>query len=107
MPPLNPIDPEIFNEDAQTFVNNIDRYIQHGSAPAGPNPALRMLPFGDSGSLTQQMIANVEAYVLDLNGIDRAQLVHPGLRPKHFFWLVAIVFGIVLGGFWAWKGKGV
>jgi len=106
VPPLNPIDPELFNKEAQTFVNNIDRYIQHGSTPAGPNPALRMLAFGDSGSLTQEMIANVEAYVLHLNGLDRAQLVHPGLQPQYFFWLVVIVFGFVLGGFCVLNRRG-
>ena len=62
-----------------------------------------MLPFGDSESLTQQMIANVEAYVLHLNGVDRAQPVHPGIQPCSFFWLVVIVFGFFglgLGGLW-------
>ncbi|MGZ6225167.1 MAG: cytochrome c, partial [Syntrophales bacterium] len=105
VPPLNPIDSTLSNKNAQTFVNNIDPYIQHGSIPAGPNPVLHMLPFGDSKSLTQQMITNVEAYVLHLNGADRAQLVHPGLQPHLFFWLVVIVFGLVLGGFWIWKGR--
>jgi quinol-cytochrome oxidoreductase complex cytochrome b subunit len=105
VPPLNPIDPTLSDKKAQTFVNNIDPYIQHGSIPAGPNPVLHMLPFGDSKSLTQQMIANVEAYVLHLNGADRAQLVHSGIQPHYFFWLVVIVFGCVLGGFCIWKGR--
>jgi hypothetical protein len=47
----------------------------------------------------------VEAYVLRLNGVERAQPVHPGLEPHFFFWLVVIVFGLVLGGFWVWKGR--
>ncbi len=105
VPPLNPIDPALFNKNAQTFVDTIDPYIQHGSIPEGPNPALRMLAFGDSESLTQQMIANVEAYVLDLNGVDRAQIMHPGLDRRTFFWLVVIVYGLALGGFWIWKGR--
>jgi ubiquinol-cytochrome c reductase cytochrome b subunit len=105
VPPLNPIDPTLFDNNAQTFVNKIDSYIQHGSIPAGPNPVLHMLPFGDSKSLTQQMIANVEAYVLHLNGANRAQLVHPGMKPHLFFWLVVIIFGCVLGGFCIWKGR--
>ena len=105
VPPLNPIDSTLSNKNTQTFVNNIDPYIQHGSIPAGPNPVLRMLAFGDTKSLTQQMITNVEAYVLHLNGVDRAQLVHPGLHPHLFFWLVVIVFGLVLGGFSIWKGR--
>ncbi len=106
VPPLNPIDPALYNQKAQTFVNNIDPYIQHGSIPEGPNPALHMLPFGDSESLTQQMMANVEAYVLYLNGVDRAELVHPGVEPRLFFWLVVVVFGLVLAGFRIWKGRG-
>jgi ubiquinol-cytochrome c reductase cytochrome b subunit len=105
VPSLNPIDPSLFNKNAQTFINSIDPYIQHGSIPDGPNPALRMLPFGDDESLTQQMIANVEAYVLHLNGVERAQPLHPGLQPRLLFWLVVIVFGLVLGGFWVWKGR--
>jgi len=64
-----------------------------------------MLAFGDTESLTQQMITNVEAYVLRLNGVDRAQLVHPGTQPRLFFWLVFIVFGLALGGFWILKGR--
>jgi len=64
-----------------------------------------MLAFGDTKSLTQEMITNVEAYVLYLNGVDRAQLGHPGLQPQLFFWLVVIVFGLVLGFFWVWKGR--
>ena len=105
VPPLSPIDPALFNKDAQTFVNNIDPYIQHGSTPEGPNPALRMLSFGDSESLTQQMITNVEAYILFLNGVDRGQITHPGLQPRTFFWLVVIAYGFVLGGFLMWKGR--
>ena len=99
VPPLNPIDPTLFNKNAQAFVNNIDPYIQHGSIPAGPNPVLRMLAFGDTQSLTQQMITNVEAYALHLNGVDRAQLSHPGLQPHLFFWLVVLAgFAILVGG---------
>ena len=105
VPALNPASSKLFNENAQAFVNNIDPYLQHGSLPAGPNPVLRMLAFGDTKSLTQEMITNVEAYVLYLNGVDRAQLGHPGLQPQLFFWLVVIVFGLVLGFFWVWKGR--
>jgi ubiquinol-cytochrome c reductase cytochrome b subunit len=103
VPPLNPIDPDLFNKDGRTFTNNIDRYLQHGSRPEGPGPALRMLAFGDSKSLTQQMIANVEAYMLHLNGVDRGQLVNPGIQPHTFFWLMAVAFGILglaSGGLW-------
>jgi ubiquinol-cytochrome c reductase cytochrome b subunit len=109
VPPLNPIDPDLFNKDPQAFVDNIDRIIQHGSRPEGPNPALQMLPFGDSDSLNQQTISNIEAYILWLNGVDRAKLVRPGLQPHLFFWLVLIVFAVVIGSLWTLKrikGKG-
>jgi mono/diheme cytochrome c family protein len=105
VPPLNPIDPELFNKDARIFTDHIDRYIQHGSIPDGPNPVLHMLDFGDTKSLTQQMIANVEAYVLQLNGVNRAQLVHPGIEPRTFFWVVVIVFGLVSGSLWVLTGR--
>ncbi len=105
VPSLHPIDPGLFSEKAQTFVDRIDPYIQHGSIPEGPNPAFGMLPFGDNDSLTQQMIANVEAYILHLNGVDRAQPVHPGIEPRTFFWWVVVVFGVAIGGFWIWKGR--
>jgi len=105
VPPLNPISSKLFNKEARIFTDNIDRYIQHGSIPKGSNPVLYMLGFGDTKSLTQQMITNVEAYVLHLNGVDRAQLVYPGIQPHYFFWLMVIVLGLVLGGFWVWKGR--
>ncbi len=95
VPPLNPIDREIFDRDPQVFAENIDRFIQHGSVPAGPDPSLRMRPFGDSTALTQQQISNVEAYVLSLNGVDRAKLIHPGLSPGLFLLLIAVAFGLV------------
>ena len=99
VPSLNPMSPRLFSENAQTFVNHIDPYIQHGSVPKGPNPVLRMLSFGDTQSLTQEMISNVEAYVLELNGVERAQLVHPGLQPHLFFWLVVLAgVAIIIGG---------
>ena len=98
VPPLNPIDRHLFSENAQIFADHIDRIIQHGSIPEGPNPELHMLPFGDDHTLTQAQIANVEAYVMKLNGVNRAQLVHPGISPKLFFWSVLVAFGLVLTG---------
>jgi ubiquinol-cytochrome c reductase cytochrome b subunit len=99
VPPLNPIDRHLFSENARIFADHIDRLIQHGSIPAGPDPVIHMLPFGDTHTLTQAQIANVEAYVLELNGVNRAQLVHPGISPKLFFWWVLAAFAIVFGGF--------
>jgi len=103
VPPLNPIDRELFNADPRIFAGNIDKIIQHGSMPDGPHPAIHMLPFGDSHSLTQQEISNIEAYVLRLNGVDRAQLINPGMRPERFFIVTAFLFGLtalILGGIW-------
>jgi ubiquinol-cytochrome c reductase cytochrome b subunit len=104
VPPLNPIDPDLFNKNPQIFISNIDRFIQHGSRPEGPDPALQMLPFGDSSSLNQPTIANIEAYILWLNSVDRAKLVRPGLQPYLFFWLVVTAFAVVIGGLWILKG---
>lgn len=94
VPALNPIDQSLFNKDPQVFAENIDRFIQHGSIAEGPNSALHMMAFGETNTLTQQQISDIEAYVLHLNGIDRAQLSHPGIQPIRFFWLAAIVFGM-------------
>lgn len=105
VPALNPIDQSLFNKNPQVFAENIDRFIQHGSISEGPNSALRMMAFGETNTLTQQQISDIEAYVLHLNGIDRAQLSHPGIQPIHFFWLAVIVFGMTgLGLFGLWIG---
>ena len=103
VPDLNPIDRELYNADAQSFAENIDIYIQHGALPKGPNPAIRMPAFGDTNTLTQQEITNVEAYILRLNGVDRAQLVNPGVKPRVFFLFVVILYlliALILGGLW-------
>jgi hypothetical protein len=95
--------------DAQTFAENIDRFIQHGSVPAGTSPAIRMPAFGDTNTLTQQEIANVEAFIMQLSGVDRAQLVNPGMGPRSFFLVTVILYGVVilaLGGFWnKWRNR--
>ena len=101
VPALNPIDKELFSKEPQTFAKNIDVFIQHGSVPSGPNPQFHMLAFGDDHTLTQQQIANVEAYILHLNGVDRAQLENPGLLPKRFFIIIVpavILVMLILGG---------
>jgi ubiquinol-cytochrome c reductase cytochrome b subunit len=103
MPSLNPIDSEFASQDPQIFAENIDRIIQHGSTPDGPNPQLDMPAFGDDHTLTQQEIADLEAYILQLNGVDRGQLDYPGLAPKRFFEFTAGAFALVglgLGGLW-------
>ena len=60
-----------------------------------------MPAFGDSNSLTQQEIANIEAYVMLLNKVDRAALINPGMQPRHFFWLVSglyVIFALIVMG---------
>lgn len=72
VPPLNPIDPGFTASakgDAATFAREIDLFVQHGSRPSGPNPTFSMVPFGDASGLSQQQIADVEAYVMQLNGV--------------------------------------
>ncbi len=107
IPPLNPINRNLFSKDPQTFAENIDRFIQHGSIPQGTNPKFQMLPFGDDNSLTQQAISNVEAYVMQLNGVNRAELLYPGVNARHYFWAVAAVFAVALGALWIRRGKRV
>jgi quinol-cytochrome oxidoreductase complex cytochrome b subunit/mono/diheme cytochrome c family protein len=104
IPPLSPIDRKFYSSDPQTFANNIDRVLQYGSIPKGPMPEKRMLEFGMTNSLTQEEIADLEAYLLERNDVDRAQVLHPGIPPKIFFYLTmaALVLAAgVLGGVWA------
>ena len=73
VPSLNPIDPGFFNpsnaSDPVYFAQGIDLLVQHGSRPSGPNPTISMTPWGDLHLLTQPQIADVEAYVMELNGL--------------------------------------
>jgi mono/diheme cytochrome c family protein len=69
VPPLNPIDFHLANKNPSIFAANIDRIIQHGSIPDGPHPVLFMPDWGDSKALSQQEIADLEAYVMHLNGV--------------------------------------
>lgn len=72
VPPLNPIDPGFkasAKGDPGVFAREIDLFIQHGSRPDGSNPVFSMPAWGDGNRLTQQQIADVEAYVMQLNGL--------------------------------------
>jgi hypothetical protein len=65
-----------------------------------------MLAFGDDNSLTQPQIADLEAYIIGLNGRDRAEIIHPGMKPHLFFNCVLAVFAaawLLLGGYWIWN----
>jgi mono/diheme cytochrome c family protein len=67
VPALNPIDTTIKNADPVTFAYNIDLFVEHGSTPEGPGPALKMPAWGDAGTLVPQQIADVIAYLISLN----------------------------------------
>jgi mono/diheme cytochrome c family protein len=67
VPPLNPIDPGLVNADYDTFANNLDLFLQHGSRPEGTNPIFSMPAWGDQTLLTQQQIADVIAFLIGLN----------------------------------------
>jgi mono/diheme cytochrome c family protein len=67
VPALNPIDPSLISMDAKANAYNIDLFIQNGSTPSGINPARLMPPFGAQNGLTQQQIADVIAYLLEIN----------------------------------------
>jgi len=91
VPPLNPIDRRLYNKNPQTFADNIDRIIQHGSTPPG-TPALKMFDYGDSRTLTQREITHLEAYILNLNGVNRAQIETASFSPKQYFIVTVIIF---------------
>jgi mono/diheme cytochrome c family protein len=67
VPMLNPIDPTLKDANYKTFATNLDLFIQHGSTPEGTSPIFQMPPWGDSGTLKQQQIADVIAYLISLN----------------------------------------
>jgi sulfur oxidation c-type cytochrome SoxX len=101
VPPLKPIDRALYNPDPKIFAETIDKIIQHGSMPSGPHPALHMPAWGDTRSLTQQEIANLEAYIMALNGVDRGKIINPGVKPFTFFIIViglVLVAVLILGG---------
>lgn len=66
VPELNPIDPGLKNSDLKVFAANLDLFLEHGSTPGG-TPSRIMLAYGDLGVLTPQQIADVIAYVIQLN----------------------------------------
>ena len=95
VPSLNPIGRNVFNADPQSFVEHIDQFIQRG-APSleagGPN----MPNFGESNTLTQAQIADLEAYILSLNGVDRTEIMNPGIDPKEFFYILASLTSVIV-----------
>src|SRR5512135_2256833 len=73
VPSLNPIDPAFASKTPSAFAENIDRIIQHGSIPDGPKPELFMPNWGDGRALSQQEIADVESYLMRLNGVRKGK----------------------------------
>jgi len=69
VPSLNPIDPTMKDPDPKVFAFNIDLFIEHGSIPEAKDgyPARSMPAWGDRGALTPQQIANLIAYLINLN----------------------------------------
>ena len=102
VPSLNPIRYELTSSNVRAFTQRIDVFIQHG-APALTEGGPLMSDFGDSHALTQAQIADLEAYILALNGVDRTQVINPGIEPKEFFWIVlgvSIVVVLLSGLYW-------
>ena len=95
VPGLNPVDPNLSSDDPSAFAAQIDRIIQHGSLPKGSHPAIYMPAYGDGMTLTQPQIAAVEAYILELNGVDRAEIEHPGMSPRRFFVWTLVALGSI------------
>jgi mono/diheme cytochrome c family protein len=104
VPSLNPIDPEVKGTTNAEFVTGLDAYLQSGSVPdestSTPNasPKLKMPSFGNTFALTQPQIADLEAYVMQLNGVDRAAILRPGVDPKTYFWISLVLLGLVVVG---------
>ncbi len=67
VPALNPIDPTLVNSDPKVFAYNLDLFLEHGSVPEGSEPVRNMPAWGDNGALTPQQIADVIAYLMNLN----------------------------------------
>ena len=67
VPVLNPIDATIVSKDPKVFISNLDLFIEHGSVPAGDDPAMLMPSFGDATMLASQDIADIMAYIMQLN----------------------------------------
>jgi mono/diheme cytochrome c family protein len=67
VPPLNPIDPTLYSQDYKTYATNIDLFIEHGSIAEGEHAAISMPAVGDEKRLTPQQIADVIAYIINLN----------------------------------------
>jgi hypothetical protein len=55
-----------------------------------------MPSFGNTYALTQPQIADLEAYIMRLNGVNRAVVVNAGVAPKTYAWASFLLLGIVV-----------
>ncbi len=90
-PGLNPVDPGIYAQDPQQFALKIDEVIENGAID---KDKVLMPAFGSSSIMSQAQIADVEAYILLLNGANRAQVQRPGVDPKSFFFITLMAFAV-------------
>lgn len=93
VPALRPVSRALFSTDPGTFAANLDAFLQHGARAVGPNPLLAMPAFGATETLTQPEIADIEAYVMSVNGVSRAEIQHPGTSPRLFAGMVWTLCG--------------
>ena len=98
IPSLTPIRRDLYRDNADDFVQQIDPIIQNGSPRTG------MPAFKDPQMLAQAQIADIEAYILHVNGVDRTQIINPGIKPKKFFYMIGVIFIVmsVCIGFFCW-----
>ena len=107
IPALNPVRSDIFSKDPAVFSGNLDRFIQNGAQVPGPSsstgmPPMSMVAYGKTQSLTQPEISNIIAYIMHVNGVDRARIDDAGVAPKTFFFFslaVFMVLWLILGAF--------
>jgi hypothetical protein len=98
VPDIDPIDPSLKSKDPQTFVDLIDPLLQDGSVPDGKAPKLKMPSFGNTYALSQPEIADIEAYTLRINGVQRAVIASPVVAPIPYLWWTLGGLAIVLVG---------
>lgn len=80
VPAINPIDPAFLDdsqEEPAALAADLDPFLEHGSIPSGPKPAIVMPAWGDQKILTPDQIADVEAYVMQLNNVTWADRWYP------------------------------
>lgn len=103
VPGLNPVNKALYSKSPKQFAENIDRFIQHGSVPSGSHPSLKMFDYGDTYNLTQPQIANIEAYILSLNNVNRAQIESPNTAKSFFYVTLYLYIGLMLLIIFFWQ----